>query len=51
MMRYAVDKTCVTHDRLEDEVIIINVATGSYYFRIGTGGGRLEPDHAGGFRG
>ena len=30
-MRYSVDKSCVTHDRLEDEVIIINVATGSYY--------------------
>ena len=29
--RYVVDRTCVTHDRLEDEVIIINVATGSYY--------------------
>jgi hypothetical protein len=30
-LRYSVDKGCVTHDRLEDEVIIINVATGSYY--------------------
>jgi hypothetical protein len=29
--RYVVDRTCVTHDRLEDEVIIINVATGSYF--------------------
>jgi hypothetical protein len=30
-MRYSVDKSCVTHDRLGDEVIIINVGTGSYY--------------------
>jgi hypothetical protein len=30
-MRYFVDKSSVTHDRLEDEVIIINVATGSYF--------------------
>ena len=35
-MRYVVDKTCVTHDRLEDEVIIINVATGAYYSGSGT---------------
>ena len=38
-MRYSVDKSCVTHDRLEDEVIIINVATGSYSFWVGTGRG------------
>lgn len=35
-MRYCVDKSCVTHDRLQDEVIIINVATGSYYSGSGT---------------
>lgn len=30
-MRYVVDDRCVTHDRLQDEVIIINLTTGSYY--------------------
>ena len=35
-MRYSVNKSCVTHDRLQDEVIIINVATGSYYSGSGT---------------
>ncbi len=30
-MHYSVDRSCVTHDRLEDEVIIINASTGSYY--------------------
>ena len=35
-MRYCVDKSCVKHDRLQDEVIIINVATGSYYSGSGT---------------
>lgn len=35
-MRYSVDKSKVTHDRLEDEVIIINTATGCYYSGSGT---------------
>jgi hypothetical protein len=30
-MRYVVDRKSVTHDRLQDEVIIINLATGAYY--------------------
>ncbi len=33
---YSVDKARVTHDRLQDEVIIINVSTGSYFSGSGT---------------
>jgi hypothetical protein len=36
MARYYIDKSKVTHDRLEDEVIIINVATGSYFSGSGS---------------
>jgi hypothetical protein len=35
-VRYCVDKSKVTDDRLEDEVIIINTATGCYYSGSGT---------------
>ncbi|AMN39830.1 PqqD family protein [Rhodoplanes sp. Z2-YC6860] len=30
-MRYLVDAKGVSHDRLQDEVIVINVASGAYY--------------------
>ena len=35
-MRYAIDASRVSHERLQDEVIIINVATGSYFSGSGT---------------
>jgi len=30
-MRYPIDATNISHERLEDEVIIINLARGAYY--------------------
>lgn len=35
-MRYLIDSNRVSHERLQDEVIIINVATGSYFSGSGT---------------
>jgi hypothetical protein len=35
LTRYVIDKANVTHDRLEDEVIIINATTGSYFSGLG----------------
>ena len=35
-MRYVVDPSRVSHDRLQDEVIIINAASGAYYSGSGT---------------
>lgn len=35
-MRYSVDPSRVSYERLQDEVIIINVATGSYFSGSGT---------------
>lgn len=35
-MRYHIDSNRVSHERLQDEVIIINVATGSYFSGSGT---------------
>jgi hypothetical protein len=35
-MRYLVDKSRVSHERLQDEVIIINMASGAYYSGSGT---------------
>ena len=35
-MRYVIDPNRVSHERLQDEVIIINVATGSYFSGSGT---------------
>ena len=35
-MRYKIDSNLVSHERLQDEVIIINVATGSYFSGSGT---------------
>ena len=35
-MRYFVDAVRVSHDRLQDEVIVINVASGAYYSGSGT---------------
>lgn len=35
-MRYQIDPVRVSHERLHDEVIIINVATGSYFSGSGT---------------
>jgi hypothetical protein len=35
-MRYRVDTSRVSHDRLQDEVIVINVASGAYYSGSGT---------------
>jgi hypothetical protein len=35
-MRYSIDLNRVSHERLQDEVIIINVATGSYFSGSGT---------------
>jgi Coenzyme PQQ synthesis protein D (PqqD) len=35
-MRYVIDPTRVSHERLQDEVIIVNVATGSYFSGSGT---------------
>jgi hypothetical protein len=35
-MRYVIDPNRVSHERLQDEVIIINLATGSYFSGSGT---------------
>lgn len=35
-MRYHIDSNRVSHERLQDEVIIINVATGCYFSGSGT---------------
>ena len=35
-MRYVIDASRVSHERLQDEVIVINVATGSYFSGSGT---------------
>src|SRR5215472_5916526 len=35
-MRYLVDATNISHERLQDEVIIINLASGAYYSGLGT---------------
>jgi len=35
-MRYVIDPQRVSHERLQDEVIIINVATGSYFSGSGS---------------
>lgn len=35
-MRYTVDPSQVSHDRLNDEVIVINAASGAYYSGAGT---------------
>jgi Coenzyme PQQ synthesis protein D (PqqD) len=35
-MHYVVDTTNISHERLHDEVIIINLASGAYYSGLGT---------------
>ena len=35
-MRYVIDADQVSHERLQDEVIVINVVTGSYFSGSGT---------------